>query len=639
MSRTALLLVVGALAAGCGSDPPPPAPVTLSPPPFAGDGTVARCEKCHPEQSGRWRGSGHRVAVRPIDAVPAAEREWTAPLKVTEGLGPHPVDIGLRDGELWCRSTDAAGTPTEYRITHMIGGRDRSRYLTALPPDDQAWGLPLEFDHRTDKFRPFWAPDEARQPTPVHPSDPRYWHGRQENFSAICFRCHTPLTKFDYDPATDRYTVDWGRPDETGVQCTACHGDARQHAASAERGDPVPILPPIDPLPNERAPTELGSCGRCHFTGEVLAPGYRPGQNYFDAHQPVVLDDSARFWPDGLRKQEAYSLLAHSLSSCFQRGGLRCDSCHDPHGDRDRDEVRYRAIHACSGCHTVAELPTSCSSHDAIPVTKDSDPPDCVQCHMQRIPTIKSARTMHDHRVLAPDPGLTRMLGIPNACGRCHGDSEADTQRMEAAVIAWGATPRTRRAWALILNDGLAGKPEAAGALRDLVLDTTPPWPIPATAARLLGRYPSPETATVLEKAVREAADPMVRSGAAYGLVSQPGDGPTQALRDALGTEQVLAPRLMIATALVVRGDEQSRDAAMAVIRGVVDTIPDDVALRRLLAYGWQSAGKLDEALAEYARALKLSPHDEAIAAAEAHCRTLAEKAKANAGDGTNEKR
>jgi hypothetical protein len=31
------------LAAGCGGDPPAPAPVSLAPPPFAGDGTVARC--------------------------------------------------------------------------------------------------------------------------------------------------------------------------------------------------------------------------------------------------------------------------------------------------------------------------------------------------------------------------------------------------------------------------------------------------------------------------------------------------------------------------------------------------------------------------------------------------------------------
>ena len=42
-----------------------------------------------------------------------------------------------------------------------------------------------------------------------------------------------------------------------------------------------------------------------------------------------------------------------------------------------------------------------------------------VTTYMQRHPR-------HDHGFTVPDPQLTKELGIPNACNRCHADKDAD---------------------------------------------------------------------------------------------------------------------------------------------------------------------------------------------------------------------
>ena len=49
----------------------------------------------------------------------------------------------------------------------------------------------------------------------------------------------------------------------------------------------------------------------------------------------------------------------------------------------------------------------------------------CVDCHMPT--TIYMQRHVrHDHGFTIPDPRLTKELGIPNACNRCHTDKTAD---------------------------------------------------------------------------------------------------------------------------------------------------------------------------------------------------------------------
>jgi HEAT repeat protein len=229
---------------------------------------------------------------------------------------------------------------------------------------------------------------------------------------------------------------------------------------------------------------------------------------------------------------------------------------------------------------------------------------------------------MHDHRLVAPDPTLTERLGVPNACGTCHAaEGPAWAAR---ALAAWGAHERPRRRWATALHGGNRGDPASVTALLDCLDAPGVPWPTAATAGRLLARFPEPAVAPALRAALLHAEHPAVRAGAAYGLVGQPGEAALGALREALD-DPIASVRVMVAAALLARGDAAGRAPALGVVDAVLRGIPDDLALRRLRGFALEQAGALDAALAEHGRARRCAPLDPAVAAAEAACRARAE--------------
>ena len=62
---------------------------------------------------------------------------------------------------------------------------------------------------------------------------------------------------------------------------------------------------------------------------------------------------------------------------------------------------------------------------------------ECINCHMPQTPYMQR-HWRHDHGFTIPDPLLTRELGIPNACNRCHQDKSADWAL--AATEKWYGT-------------------------------------------------------------------------------------------------------------------------------------------------------------------------------------------------------
>jgi predicted CXXCH cytochrome family protein len=192
------------------------------------------------------------------------------------------------------------------------------------------------------------------------------------------------------------------------------------------------------------------------------------------------------------------------------KAGVTCLDCHDPHSGKtilpaDNNQLCLQCHAAPTRLSAPAIEPTAHSHH-----ATDSAGNRCVACHMPTT-TYMQRDARHDHGFLKPDPLLTKELGIPNACARCHAD-----QPVEWAIAAtdkwFGAKMESRqreRARAVV-----AAQAEAPGAAAKLLAlaatEEVPAW----KATLLLLARPFAHDAAVVAAARAALAhpEPLVRS-------------------------------------------------------------------------------------------------------------------------------
>ena len=136
-----------------------------------------------------------------------------------------------------------------------------------------------------------------------------------------------------------------------GVHCESCHGPGSDHLKLLGRGNSKDGI--VNP---KRLSTEdsIAVCAGCHV-----------GLTRFS-------DPS----PDDLLI--ANQVRAMKGSECFlqSRAGFSCTTCHDPHGDTERD--MQRAVNACLGCHaTGSKLRAATCTVNAVG--------GCTGCHMPTV--------------------------------------------------------------------------------------------------------------------------------------------------------------------------------------------------------------------------------------------------------------
>ena len=155
-----------------------------------------------------------------------------------------------------------------------------------------------------------------------------------------CAGCHTT----GYRPAERRY-------DEFNVGCMACHGDGAEHLASEGRS---PVLRPslLDPKRSAEV------CGACHsrgadpLTGAPYAARFRAGAVLGDTFRvaPPAPAGDRWFWPGGVERLP-YMEYQGFMQSAHFREGLRCTSCHLPHGSPYGKALVRRTEELCGECH------------------------------------------------------------------------------------------------------------------------------------------------------------------------------------------------------------------------------------------------------------------------------------------------
>lgn len=187
----------------------------------------------------------------------------------------------------------------------------------------------------------------------------------------------------------------------TGIQCEACHGPGRVHAASPSKA-------------NIKIDRSAALCGTCHRRGTDMG----------------VIPAKAGPWIDHRPTYMEHLVGPHKT--------LTCVTCHDPH----RRAREIKPAGTCESCHTRQAADFRGSKHQRAAIT-------CTNCHMPNIvqnaavvrskyeadePThLVKINTDPAARMFTPD---NRFVAAPSvtldyACLRCHTDR---TQEWAAGV-------------------------------------------------------------------------------------------------------------------------------------------------------------------------------------------------------------
>ncbi|HEY0946397.1 MAG TPA: tetratricopeptide repeat protein [Opitutaceae bacterium] len=588
--------------------------------------TSESCRPCHAEIHAAWRGTDHQLANRVIS--PEYDEAAFTPARRVEDGGSR-FELGWESSRP--RMTEALpdGSQVERHPEFVLGNKPSRQMLVPAAggrwqPTDLAWD-----PARKDWFNVFG--QEGRR----H-GEWGHWTGRGMNWNSMCAHCHMTGYQKNYDAPADRYASSWV---EHGVGCIQCHGAMpADHNRTKETG----YKPPPDAWTHDRV-RAMQTCAPCHARNEQLTLDFQPGDSYHDHYRVTLPVDPAVYYPDGQQRDEDFNWTSVLLSR-MGHAGVTCMDCHDPHTTKTILPVENNAL--CMQCHAapgrVAPAtgiaapviePTAHSHH-----AENSTGNRCVECHM---PTtnymVRSPR--HDHGWLKPDPLLTKELGIPNACNRCHADKSVDWA-IQAADTWYGSKLESRqRVRARAVAAAQAGDADAAGRLLELLrTEDIPAWR--ATMLDLMAPYAGGNTAVVAAaRAALGETDPLVRAAGARLLGQRPEarewlrpllNDPVRLVR--LDAAWTLADELPADSAiarefdayLAVSADQPSGQArlgqhlanlgrlaeAEAAVRKAAAWDPFSSQILDTLALVQQAAGRPGEAAASFYRAGQLNPQD-----------------------------
>jgi predicted CXXCH cytochrome family protein len=366
---------------------------------------LAQCADCHPAESAAYAGT---AMARALGGLRPGELSDLAPVEdARSGFtyafeGERVVETrALPSGAPW---RDAAG------VAFAIGAGTVDRAY-AVRRGGRLWLAPLELLTKDGERRAALAPAHVIRP------GTRF----DQPVTTECLACHTdhlPPRDWPLNREPEGFAV-------RGISCAACHADLPGHVAarSAEleggRGPP-------DPLQAERAwsrTLDMERCAACHLQGDArieLVPGRvgppPPGTPLL-ASRAVFVEREPR---------EEIGFVSHVerlvLSRCYldsiarADGGLRCESCHDPHRALSEPDERARVRAACLACH--ADRDAAPGEAARCTLERAARPPqrECVDCHMRRTGVFDVAEVeIHDHwiRRRTPEPSRAGPLRFP----------------------------------------------------------------------------------------------------------------------------------------------------------------------------------------------------------------------------------
>jgi predicted CXXCH cytochrome family protein len=466
------------------------------------------CATCHRSVHDGWKSGRHSKMIQPATAA-SVEGDFS---KTRITLRGQAFQLRVADGAYFITESNITGQPREHRVEYTLGSRRIQHYLTTIDRGRMIVLTPSWDVQRREWFdnMEIVRPDEDNR-TPV------------QQWNKNCFGCHVSQQENNYQPANRTYATTWT---DFGTSCERCHGPGSAHVeryrnGNHPAGDRAIVRPTsLDPK------TSSMICAQCHSLRDVIAPGYRAGEDYFDHFQPVLeygprKESDPTYWVDGRPRRFSNDALGLWQSECYLRGGATCTTCHhDPHiPDVDRNPQLGSSSDAlCIGCHkSIGEAVMSHTRHLA-----GSQGSSCVECHMPRTVLSIKAR-IRDHSMSLPTPENTVRFAIPNACNECHTDKKP-SWAVDALAKWW---PQGRRARlverAVAFTGGRAGRPDALDPLIAIAADEKAGPLVQANAVGYLSNYPDSRSLSALVAAAK-AEHPIIRSAALAGLGVATGD-------------------------------------------------------------------------------------------------------------------
>lgn len=465
------------------------------------------CRSCHEDIYKSWSDSHHALAHRPVNA--AAESAGFSPPKT---FALHGVDYELawKDGRpSFTENRANKPIPDQYTAEFVLGHTPLWQYV--IPAGGGRYqAADLTYDPaKKEWFNVFG--DERRQP-----GEWGHWRGRGMNWNSMCAHCHLTDYNKNYNAVTDTYATTWR---EHGVGCAQCHNMPADHATTAKKKSAGGSTG-LTALQIKQAQE---TCAPCHARNELLTGGVTPGVPYSDHYRLTLPVEASVFYPDGQMRDEDFNYTSLLTSRMGGKAGVTCLDCHDAHSGKTKLPVENNAL--CLQCHGPAPRanapiidPVAHSHHGA-----DSVGNRCVSCHMPTTPYMQRD-PRHDHGFTKPDPLLTKELGIPNACNRCHTDQSTDWAITHTDKWYGAKMDSRQRERARGVAAAQAGAPQAADKLLQLIAnEDIPAWR--ATLVQLTRPYApgDPRILAVAREATKHE-DPMVRSAGAQVLAGIPSE-------------------------------------------------------------------------------------------------------------------
>ena len=515
---------------------------------FAAYGQSPSCQSCHAEAFKNWAGSHHALAERTVDAARDSSA-FEPSHQISHGSQKSSAQIA--DGKFQLVTQGLNGTNQPFDVTRVIGVDPLLQYL--IPAQDgRVQASELCFDPKRMEWFDVYGTEDRR------PGEWGHWTGRGMNWNDMCATCHNTRLRKNYDERTDSYRTTMA---ERGVGCEACHGPMADHNAWQAKHPNQSDDPTLRRLSKQQM---FSTCAQCHSRRGELTGNFQPGENFFDHHALTIPDETDLFYPDGQIREEDYEFTAF-LGSKMHAAGVRCMDCHEPHTSK----LRVPGNLMCMTCHgntlTNGAPRIDLATHSRHKTGTSGD--FCTDCHMPT--TVYMQRhPRHDHGFTIPDPRLTKELGVPNACNRCH-TSQTPDWSLEAMNKWYG--PRTNevmRTRATAIAQARAGDVKAVPTLLKMTsTETNFFWR--AVTANLLRRWADePSVREALIKSTKDTNE-LVRARAIRGLEAYAAAG-----------EPAIAGAL--AAGLVDPVRSVRIDAAWA-LRRTLDT--NSTAGRDLLAY------------------------------------------------------